>query len=245
MLGDFPAVAVRHDLAAEIAACGVFNVVADRQRELVGHEALFKQIHCDGLCHLAHDEARFIVRIRALQNLPGADAVRLRPVRFDVLHPAWFPAPGMVDEQLCVDAEHLVEQLFVVVFVRLADGAFCNVAHGVDTDGLELFGVTPSNAPKVRQRTVRPELPAVAHFVKLCDADAIFIRRDVLRHDVHGDLAEVEICSDARRGRDAGVVQYVQYDAHGEFPRGQAVGLEIGRCVDEYLVDGIDVNVVR
>ena len=77
-----------------------------------------------------------------------------------------------VDEQLCVDAEHLVEQLFVVVFARLADGAFCNVAHGVDTDGLELFGVTPSNAPKIRQRTVRPELPAVAHFVKLRDADA-------------------------------------------------------------------------
>ena len=55
MLGDFPAVAVRHDLAAEIAACGVFNVVADRQRELVGHEAFFKQIHCDGIRHLAHN----------------------------------------------------------------------------------------------------------------------------------------------------------------------------------------------
>ena len=244
MLGDFPAVAVRHDRAAEIAACGVFNVVADRQRELVGHEAFFKQVHCDGLCHFAHDEARFIVRIRTLQNLPGADTVCLRPVRFDVFHPAWFPAPCMVDEELSVDAEHLVEQLFVVIFARLADGAFCNVAHRVDTDGLELFGVAAPDAPKVRQRTVRPELPAVAHFVKLRDADAIFIRRDVLRHDVHGDLAEVEIRSDARRGRDARGVQHIEDHGLCQLMGGHVIRLEVAGHIHHHFIDGVDVDVL-
>ena len=244
MFGNLPAVEVRHDLAAEIAACGVFNVVADRQRKLVGHKAFFKQVHCDGLCHFAHDEARFIVRIRTLQNLPGADAVCLRPVRFDVFHPARLPAPGVVDEQLCVDAEHLVEQLFVVVFARLADGAFCNVAHGVDTDGLELFGVTPSDAPKIRQRTVRPEMPAVAHFVKLRDADAIFIRRDMLCHDVHGDLAEVEIRSDARRGCDARGVQDVRDHNLCQLTGGHVVSLQIVRHIHHHFIDGVDVDVL-
>ena len=150
----------------------------------------------------------------------------------------------MVDEQLCVDAEHLVEQLFVVVFARLADGAFCNVAHGVDTDGLELFGVTPSDAPKVRQRTVRPELPAVAHFVKLRDADAVFIRRNVLCHDVHGDLAEVEVCADARRGRDACGAQHIEDHSLRQLAGRHVVGLKIAGHVHHHLVDGVDVDIL-
>ena len=110
--------------AAPFAACGVFNVVAARQRKLVSHKTFFEQVHCDSFRHLAYDEASLVIRIRTLQNLPGADAVRLRPVSFDILHPARFPAPGVVDEQLRVDTEHLITQLLVAVFVRPADGAF-------------------------------------------------------------------------------------------------------------------------
>ena len=150
----------------------------------------------------------------------------------------------MVDEQLCVDAEHLVEQLLIVVFVQFSDGAFCDVAHRVDADGLKLFGVTPSNAPKVRQRTVRPELPAVAHFVKLRDADAIFIRRDVLRHDVHGDLAEVEIRSDARRGRDARGVQHIEDHGLCQLAGGHVIRLEVAGHVHHHLIDGVDVDIL-
>ena len=59
-----------------------------------------------------------------MENLPGADAVRFRPVCLDILHTARLPAPCVVDEEFSVDTEHPIEQFFIVVFVRLADGAF-------------------------------------------------------------------------------------------------------------------------
>ena len=179
-----------------------------------------------------------------MENLPGADAVRFWPVCLDILHTARLPAPCVVDEELSVDAEHPIEQFFIIVFVRLADGTSCNITHGVDADGLEFFGVAAPDAPKVRQRTVRPELPAVAHFVKLRDADAIFIRRDVLCHDVHGDFAEVEICTDACRGRDACGAQHIEDHGLRQLSGGHVIRLEVAGHIHHHLVDGVDVDVL-
>ena len=142
VLGDLSAIAVCHGLAVVAAASGVFNVISHRQGQLIRYQLLFQQIQRDGFRHLPYNQPCFLKGIRALENLPGADAVRFRPVCLDILHTARLPAPCVVDEEFSVDAEHPIEQFFIVVFVRLADGAFCNVAHGVDTDGLELFGVS-------------------------------------------------------------------------------------------------------
>ena len=150
----------------------------------------------------------------------------------------------MVDEQLRVDTEHLIKQLLVAVFVRPADGAFCDVAHRVDADGLELFGVASPNTPEVRQRTVLPELSAVAHFVKLRNADAVFIRRNVLCHDVHGDLAEIEVCADARRGRDACGAQHIEDHGLRQFAGRHVVGFEVAGHVHHHLINGVDVNIL-
>ena len=45
----------------------------------------------------------------------------------------------MVNKKLGIDAEKLIEQIFVVVVVFLADRAACDVAHGVQAVLLELF----------------------------------------------------------------------------------------------------------
>ena len=91
---------------------------------------------------------------------------------------------------------------------------------------------------------MRPELPAVAHFVKLRDADAIFIRRDMLCHDVHGDLAEVEIRSDARRGRDARGVQHIEDHGPCQLAGGHVIRLEVAGHIHHHFIDGVDVDIL-
>lgn len=60
-----------------------------------------------------------------------------------------------------------------------------------------------------------PEGAAVAHLVQLRNPDAVAIGGDVLGHDVHGDLAQIQIGADACRGRNAGGRQNIQNDLHG------------------------------
>ena len=102
-----------------------------------------------------------MVPLRGLKDLPGTDTVRLRPIDFYVGDPAGLPAPGVVDQQLGVDAKQLIEQRLVIVFPDLPDGAPGDISHGVDADGLELFGIAFSHPPEVGQRAVHPKLSAV------------------------------------------------------------------------------------
>ena len=139
-----------------------------------------------------------MVPLRGLKDLPGTDTVRLRPIDFYVGDPAGLPAPGVVDQQLGVDAKQLIEQRLVIVFPDLPDGAPGDISHGVDADGLELFGIAFSRPPEVGQRAVHPKLSAVAHFIQLRDPDTALIRRDVFGHDVHSDLVKIEVCADPR-----------------------------------------------
>ena len=245
VLGDLSAIAVCHGLAVVAAASGVFNVISHRQGQLIRYQLLFQQIQRDGFRHLPYNQPCFLEGIRALQDLPGADAVRFRTVCLDILHPARLPAPCVVDEEFSVDAEHPIEQFFIIVFVRLADGASCNIPHGVDADGFQLLCITAPNAPEICQRAVRPKLLTVAHFVKLRNADTIFVRLHMLRHNVHSDLAEIEIAADARRGRDARGAQHIEDHGLRQLAGGHMIRLEVAGHIHHHLVDGVDVDVLR
>ena len=114
------------------------SVITDGQHDLIGDKILVYQVKYQKVGHLPHNQLRFLSSVRLLQNLTGTDAVRFRLVCLDFLDRARFPAPGMVDQQLRIDAEHLVKKVLVVEFMGLAHGTFRNVAHSVDTDFLQL-----------------------------------------------------------------------------------------------------------
>ena len=63
--------------------------------------------------------------------------------------------------------------------------------------------------------------------------------------DIHGDLAEVEIAADTGGGGDAGFLQYLQNDPHGKLAGGAAQGSQVVGGIDENLIDGIDMNILR
>ena len=200
---------------------------------------LIHQLQRQRVGHFLHDQKRLLEGIRTGKHLSGAEAAAFRLVGLNVGDGAGLPAPRVVDEQLGVHAEQVVEH--VLVQKRLAR----DVAHRIKAAGFQAAGVAGAHAPEIRQRTVLPQEPSVAHFVQLGNAHAVFIRRNVLRADVQRDFAEVQVRADARRGRDAGCAQHVQNELHGEIARGQAGGGEVFGGVDEHLVDGIHVNVLR
>ncbi len=57
----------------------------------------------------------------------------------------------MVDQQLRVDAEHAVKKFFVVVIPVFAQRTARDVAHGKKPCGFQLFPVSVSDVPKVRE----------------------------------------------------------------------------------------------
>lgn len=91
---------------------------------------------------------------------------------------------------------------------------------------------------------MRPKLLPIASFIEFGDADAIAVGRHVLCHDVHCDLGEVGIRSDSGCRRDARLAQDRAYHAECERMRRCMVHEEVVCHVDEYLVDGVDVDVL-
>ena len=180
-----------------------------------------------------------------MQHLPRTHAAAHGLVGLDVRHGAGLPAPGVVNEQLRVHAKEPVEQILAAAHPVLPHGTAGDVPHGEQPVGLQLPGIAPAHPPEVRQRTVRPQLAAVAQLRQFRHAHTVLVRRGVLGQNVQGHLAQVQVGADARRGGDAGLGEDLLDDGGGELPGVHAPGLQVGGGVDEHLVDGIDVDVLR
>ena len=150
----------------------------------------------------------------------------------------------MVDQELCIDAEELIEQRLVIIVPGLPDGAARDIAHGVDADGFELLCIALSDTPEVGQGAVCPKLSAVAHFIQLRDPDAALIRRDVFGHDVHSDLAKIKVCADPRGRGDPRCAQHIKDHGSSQFPRRHVIRPKITGGVDHHLINGVDMDVL-
>ena len=146
----------------------------------------------------------------------------------------------MIDEELRIDAEHLVQSLLP----ELSGGHTGDIPHGEYAAVLEAACISPANAPEIRKGTVVPHKSAIGHLVKLCYADAVLVRRHFLCHYIHGYLAEVHIGAYASRSGYARGLQNVPDHSHGQLMGGHAVGLQVSRGVDEHLVYGVNVDIL-
>ena len=103
----------------------------------------------------------------------------------------------MINDELGIDAESFVQ----LSFVSLAQP--CHIPHGEAPECFESPCDSRSDAPEIRERSVAPEELPVFIFIQLRDTHAVFVSRDVLRHDIHCDLCEIKVRSDACRGCDS------------------------------------------
>ena len=245
MLGNFAPITVCGDLSGVGCTLEVFDVIADRENQLVGRKPFIYQFQRQCIGHLLDDQPCLFKWVWVLQDLPGDDALVFWFVCLNVRNGAGFPAPGMVDEQFRVDTKQFIEQFLVVIICRLPDRTPGNISHGVQAVGFQLGGIAFSHPPEVGERTVGPEGAAIAHLIQFCDADAVFIGGDMLRANVHGDLGQIQIRPNARRSSDTGRLQNVEDDFPGKFTGRQMVGLQVAGGVDEHLIDAVWVDVLR
>ena len=112
VLGNLPPVAVGGDLpVVGLRPCGVrqiLDVIAHGQHNLIRQQPLVHQIQHQGIRHLPGHQLGLLKIVGVLQHLAGADGIGFGPVGLDVRHGAAFPAPGVVNQQLRVDAEEFV-----------------------------------------------------------------------------------------------------------------------------------------
>ena len=214
-------------------------VVVQGQDHLFRYDLFPHQVQHQRFRHLPDDQLRLVRGIGLHEHLSGADAVRFRFVGLDVRHSCRFPAPGVIDEKLRVDAQGVVQRVLV------GGAQPGHVPHGEAAQVFQPLRDAPAHAPEVRQRPVAPEGFPVGLFVQLRDAHAVFIRLHVLGHDVHGHLGQVQVRPNAGGGSDAGFFIHLMDQPGGQFPAGAFVGLQVACGINEAFVNGIDMDVFR
>ena len=90
-----------------------------------------------------------------------------------------------------------------------------------------------------------PQLLPKAALGKLRDTGAVSVRLDVLGAHVHGHFAQKQVRPDACRGGDARFLQHRRHELLGKGAGGEAVQGQVAGGVDEHLVDGVNVDVLR
>ena len=66
---------------------------------------------------------------------------------------------------------------------------------------------------------MRPKLTAKLHLIKLRNAHAVFIRGDVLRHNVHCHFAEEKVRANSCGRSDAGCLKHIEDYLHRKLTR--------------------------
>ena len=140
-----PAVKVDRDLPVIFrAVLQALIVVADPPGDTPADDVFFKHLRTEELDHLRERDPGLWIGIGLRQDLAVGNAVVLCAVALDVLHGHRLDPPGMVDQDLSVDAEVLIEKAFI------PQGPGGDVSHRI-----HLPVIQPEHGPG-------PDLPEVA-----------------------------------------------------------------------------------
>ena len=180
-----------------------------------------------------------------MQHLPGAHAVRLRLVRLDILHCTWLISPGVIDQKFRIYPKHPVQQFFIIILTQLANRTPGNIPHRVNTLLRKLFCISMADSPKVCQWLMRPQQSSIFSFIQTRNPHAVSVRRNMLRHNIHGNLAEIQIRADPRRRRDARHLQHIPDDLSRKLLRRHLIRVQIMRHIHKHLVNRVHMHIFR
>ena len=157
--------------------------------------------------------------------------MRLRLVGLDICHRHGLDAPGMVDQDLGVLPE-------------LAEERLCRGMRKLSHRVYPHLGETPrdarADAPEVRERPMVTERRPEALLVELAEE---VIR--MLCRDIEGNLCEVGIRAKAAGRGDPCLLCNFAPERLAELACGHPIERQIGRDIEEGLVDRVDEDVFR
>ena len=194
-----------------------------------GDQILLHQVQAQQIHHLLDDEQPLVKRVIAAQHLTAAQTVGVGSVGLDVSHGDGLPAKGMVNQKFGVDAEQVVEEVFV---------CFGDVPHGADAVWFQTSGGAGTDPPEIGERPVIPQLCAVAVFVQF--PDKIFC---VFGGDIQSDLGQIQVAAHAAGGADSGGTEDFGHDLLTQLAGGQMVKRQIVSHIHKGFVDGVDMNI--
>ena len=213
MGGNLSAIVVGGDgtlvQTSDVLAHKAFHIVADGKYNLRCEQVFGKKVESQSLGHLTYYHACLVGGVGIVEHLSAGHGGRLRAVCLDVADAAWFPSPGMVDEEFGIHTEEFVQERFA------GERHACQLSHGGDSVFGQFLCCPASHAPEVGKRAVVPELSAVFAFREFRYAHSILVGRHVLCHDVHGHLGQIHIFAYPSRGGNAGGTKYVADDTDG------------------------------
>ena len=241
LFGHAAAISIRLHLAP---IARVFNVIAHRQYHLIRRQPLFDQIEHEQIRHLLHNQPRLVKRIWALQHLSGADAAGHGAICVDICHRAGFIAPCVINQQLGVNAKQPIQQRFVQIGSRLSQRAARNIAHRKQAVRRQSPGCAASDPPEIRNRPMIPQLLSILPLIQFGNAHPVRVRLHVLGDNIHRNLAQIEVCADARRRRNARLAQHRFDHLCGQLARGHAIRRQIARHVNKNLIHRIHADVL-
>ena len=230
---------------ADLGIGQVLLIISDGQRHLIRHQPLIQQIHGQHIRHLPDHQPGLGMIVGLMEHLPRRNGIGRRAVSPDVPDRAGLVAPGMIDQELRIDPEEPIQQIFIMELPRLPQRASGHIPHGVHPIAFQLSRIPRPHTPKIRKRPVPPQKPPITQLVQLRDPHSILVRWDLLGHDVHSDFTKVKIGADPGGGRDPGLRQHLPDQLPGQLMGCHMIGLEIGRGIDEHLIDGIDMDILR
>ena len=242
MPGHLPAIAVRGHLSPVLSAYfrvrQTFFVISYREHHLIRDHSFIHKVQYQKICHLPHDQLRLFAGIGTVQHLSCANAPILRLVRFNGAHSGVFKAPGVIDQMLGIYAKEMIQQILIF------QGTSGHISHSKHSVCFQFSGVSGAYPPKVGERPMRPKETPVTFLVQLRYPHSVFVCRHVFCHDIHCHLAQIQIRANAAGGSDARFFQYVLDHSSAQLPGCQLVGFQISRHIHEYLVDGIDMDIL-
>ena len=174
-----------------------------------------------------------------MQHLPAPQTAGSRPIRLNIRNGTGLHSPYMVQQQPGIHPKGAVKPLLVPF------GPQGNIPHGEHSGRFQLACRPRPHPPKIRQRTVFPQQAPIGHFIQLGYPYPVFIGVNVLGHNIHGHLAQIQVRAYPRRSCNAGGFQHIQNQPHGKFAGRQPVSFQVRGRINKYLIDGINMNVLR
>ena len=206
---------------------------------------MLHQIQYQLVCHFLHNNPCFICRVRTLQYLSRSGTVRLRTIRFDLCNRARFVPPGMINQKFCIHTKQFVKQIFTIIICFFSDGAARHISHGIHSVFCQFLRISRSDTPEIRDRPVVPKQFTVTFFIQLGNAHTVFIRIDVLCHNIHCDFAQIQVGSDPGSGRDPNVILHIQNDSLRQLISCHSIGFQIMCHVHKHFINRIYMNIFR
>ena len=151
----------------------------------------------------------------------------------------------MIDQQFCIHSKKPIKKSFIIKIFRGSHGTPRNISHRIQAFRSQFLRITGADAPKIRDRLMRPQQLTIRDLIQTGDPHPILIRNDMFCQNIHCDLTQIHIRSNPRRCCDPGVLQYILDHLLCKLSRCLLIRFQIMCYIHKNFINGIYMYIFR